>query len=200
MSDAAIIAPSKPPTLMLFTPPTEAKKEEDIDSMLNAPFVETREIVLVDPCVVKILNALPYKIPKHIEASIMSILQASWAPLPEGDKVKLWHIFELIGGNRQISTRLRNIVNEITKDGRIDMEDLPHIVELIVTLLDIFQDLKLPQKSDHLIVPIFEFLVMIIVASTLASPDELDKWSVTIRAAMTLVQLQVRKASGCSCC
>ncbi len=199
MSDAANIAPTKQPSLMLYPSKDECRKEDDIDSILSVPFVQSTEIVLVDPSVLKIVEALPYKVAKHMESRLLSTLQASWAALPEVDRAKLLSIFQMVGGNRQVSTRLRTIVNEITKDGRIDMEDLPHITELIITLLDIFQDLKLPSKSDHLIVTVFEFLVMIIVASTIASPDELDKWSATIRAAMKLVQLQVRKAR-CDCC
>lgn len=209
MSETATTAPAKPPpALMLITSENikasaaaAAPVAEDIESMLsNPPFVQTTEIVLVDPSVLKILNCLPYKIPKHIESSILGILQASWAAMADGDKAKMLSIFKLIGGDRQVSTRLRTIVNEITKDGRIDMDDLPHITELIITLTDIFQDLKLPSKSDHLLTVVFEFLVMIIVASTLPNPDELERWSAIIRSAMKLVELQVRKVSCKWCC
>ena len=205
MSDATP-APAKVPTLMLLTPEhiKAAASADDAESVVSTPptCITTPEIVLVDPCVLKIVQCLPYKISKQVESTILSILQNSWSVIAAADKGKLLKIFETVGGNRQVSSRLRNIVNEITKDGRIDMEDLPHITELIITLLDIFQDLKLPAKSDHLIVTVFEFLVMIIVASSLGTnaADELEKWSATIRAAMKLVQLQVRRSGCCNCC
>ncbi len=186
--------PTQPPKLMLIS-----EKPDDVDSILSAPFVQTTEVVLVDPMVVNLLKCVPYKVPKHIETKALATLQAAWSNIPEADKKKVTTIFEAIGVDRQVSTRLRTIVGEITKDGRIDMDDLPHIADLIITLTDIFQDVKMPPKSDHLIVPIFELLVLIIVASTLPNPDELDRWGVTIRSAMKLVQLQVKRSGKCCC-
>ena len=188
----------QPPKLMLISDPAP-QRQDDVDSILSAPFVQTTEVVLVDPLVVNLIKCVPYKIPKHIENKVYATLQSAWTNVADADKSKITSIFEAIGVNKQISTRLRTIVNEITKDGKIDMDDLPHITELIIHLTDIFQDVKLPPKSDHLIVPVFELLVLIIVASTLANPDELDRWGTIIRAAMQLVKLQVKR-SGCSCC
>ncbi len=157
------------------------------------------EIVYVDNNLLKIIKCLPYEIPKNVESKTLSILNNSWNALPDEDKNQILSIFSTIGGNKQITTRLRLVVNEITKDGRIDMDDLPHITELIIILIDIFSDLKMPSKYDHLIIPSFEFIVMIVIASTLDSPDSLESWSNIIKAALKLVKLQL-KSVKCKCC
>ncbi len=191
--------PKSPPALLLLTKNLEDNKIESMSIAVQPTEVATTEIVLVDPAVVRVLKCLPYNVFKMVESKLLSILQVSWANIKDADKTKILSIFTTLGADKQVSLRLRNIVNEITEDGKIDMDDLPHITELIVTLIEIFQDMKMPSKSDHLIVPVFEFLVMIIVASSLNNPDELDKWAIVIRSALRLVSMQVRKANCCNC-
>lgn len=158
------------------------------------------EIIYVDNTLLQVVKCLPYEIPKTIESRVLSILNVSWTALPDEDRHLISSIFSNIGSNKQITTRLRLVVNEITKDGRIDMDDLPHITDLIIILIDIFTDLKLPSKYDHLIIPSFEFIVMIIIASTLDSPESLQSWSNIIKSALKLVNLQLRTVKGKCCC
>ncbi len=190
------VDPKSPPALLLV-----AKHEDKVESeIIPLEAATPAEIILVDPAVVKVLKSLPYQIPRHVESKLLSNLQTAWSAISDADKVKMASIFTSLGVNKQVSLRLRNIVNEITEDGKIDMEDLPHITDLIVTLLEIFEDMKLPPKSDALIVPVFEFLVMIIVASSIQDAEDLDKWVLIIKSAMRLVKLQVRAQKGCCAC
>ena len=190
-----------PPSLILL----ESIKKDDSDDVHTVVshkeilITPVQEIVYVDNNLLQLVKCLPYQVPKHIESKVMSILNFSWTALSEDDRHKIMSIFTNIGANKQITTRLRLVVNEITKDGKIDMDDLPHITELIIILIDIFADLKLPSKYDHLIIPSFEFIVMIIIASTLESSESLETWSNIIKSALKLVKLQL-KSVKCKCC
>ncbi len=194
-------SPQPLPSLILL----ESIKKDDSDDIQTVVshkeilITPVAEIVYVDNNLLQLVKCLPYQIPKHIESKVMSILNTSWTALSEDDRHKILSIFTNIGANKQITTRLRLVVNEITKDGRIDMDDLPHITELIIILIDIFSDLKLPSKYDHLIIPSFEFIVMIIISSTLESSEKLDMWSNIIKSALKLVKLQL-KSVKCKCC
>ena len=194
-------SPQPVPSLILL----ESIKKDDSDDVQTVVshkeilITPVAEIVYVDNNLLQLVKCLPYQIPKHIESKVMSILNTSWTSLSEDDRHKILSIFSNIGANKQITTRLRLVVNEITKDGRIDMDDLPHITELIIILIDIFSDLKLPSKYDHLIIPSFEFIVMIIISSTLESSEKLEMWSNIIKSALKLVKLQL-KSVKCKCC
>jgi hypothetical protein len=196
--------PSSPPLMLLQSVKnTETDELETVVSQRNTcpppTPVASEQIIYIDNTLLQILRCLPYKIPKSIESKALSILSSSWSLVPDEDKKMVTDIFQKIGENKQVTTRLRLVVNEITKDGKIDMDDLPHIADLILLLIDIFDDLKLPPKYDHLIIPVFEFTVFIIISSTLDSAETLESWSNIIKSALRLVKLQLKQARKCSC-
>ena len=116
------------------------------------------------------------------------------------ENLKISYLFDKLMSNDEFSKKLQTSISEITKDGKIDMNDIPQIMFIITELINNTPSISI--TSDDLSELATKIITFIIKKTNITlSNEEEEVVSKLIESSIKLILLQprIKKALNCSC-
>jgi hypothetical protein len=115
------------------------------------------------------------------------------------NKEEIEYIQSLLSDNPEIFTKMEAAINDIMKDGKIDIHDIPQIVVLVSTIMHV-NFISVCKKVDLL--NVIEYMMYTIIESGILPipPIEYPILEKIISSSIQLLKMQVRRTDSTKYC